>query len=110
MMTDAKILKSGLLPAAKGTAYTCPAGYAAIIKSIIVVNIGVVGPRNVKVWVKKSGGASSSIWPFPTPVAVAGRVVDVTPLALAAGDLIEWEDGAGADCDGNIFGVETMAR
>ena len=109
MMTLIKILKSGQLPNAKTAAYTVPAGRAAVIKAIVCVNIDVAN-RDVKIYVKQAGGASVSIWEYPQTITTLKRVVDLTPITLAAGDAIEWEASAATAVDGNIFGVETAAQ
>lgn len=107
MMTNPKILADAQLPNVKTTAYTVPAGFAAIISSICLVNV-TGGAITVNVYVSK--GTSRSVIPLNNSIAAGAAYYVTIPFALAAGELIEWDASAATSIDGVIFGSELMSQ
>lgn len=99
-------LARGVMPTVAATAYTVPAGYQAIIKSIVVSNQS--GTPTVTINVVPSGGSASASNAILDAVATtANSITSYTNLdiVLNSGDFISWVASA-ATVNAYISGIQ----
>ena len=109
MAITVKNLYEGQLPLATAPLYPCPAGKAAIVKSIRLTN-RTAAAKTANIWYLRNGGTGNRLLtPASVSLPVGSLFVDDSEITMAAGDQILGDASAVTSVDIVISGIERDA-